>query len=303
MPEFQRDEHESEDGAPAMDERGLLPVKVDKGMQFAVHDGIRLTGDFYRPDGGGDHPVLVAVHGGGWRRGAADMYQYWGRWLASRGIALFTIDYRLVDGERNRYPAAVHDVRAAVQFVRANAQRLGVKESRIGLVGDSAGAHLAALVALAGDAPPFALAYHDDPHASVSTAVKAVIGAYGVYDMLAQWQHDQIDRPRDQIAELLLGVSPLDNKFRYFEASPYAYVTTKAVKTSFLICWGTGDDVVDCTTQSENFVTALKQVGCFVRTVAVPGAPHFWMSDPIDEPGGFAGFVAPKLLRFLSEQL
>lgn len=286
-----------------MDEAGLRPVKIDKRLEFAVHDGVRLTGDLYRPEGGRDLPVLIAVHGGGWRRGNAEMYQHWGAWLAARGIALFTIEYRLVEGERNRYPAPLHDVRAAVQFVRANAQKLAIKESRIGLVGDSAGAHLAALVALAGDAPAFAAAYRDDPHAGVSTAVKAMVGVYGVYDLLAQWRHDQLDRPRDQITEILLGASPLDDKFRYFEASPLAYTTTQAAKTAFLISWGTGDDVVDCASQSEAFVMALKQAGCFVRTVAVPGAPHFWMSDPVDEPAGFAGFLAPKLLRFLREQL
>ena len=48
---------------------------------------------------------------------------------------------------------------------------------------------------------------------------------------------------------------------------------------------------------------ALKQAGFFVRTVIVPGAPHFWMWDPIDEPTSYTGFLAPRLLRFLQNQL
>ena len=55
--------------------------------------------------------------------------------------------------------------------------------------------------------------------------------------------------------------------------------------------------------QSERFVTALKQAGFFVRTVVVPGAPHFWMADPIDETTSYTGFLAPRLLRFLQDQL
>jgi hypothetical protein len=51
------------------------------------------------------------------------------------------------------------------------------------------------------------------------------------------------------------------------------------------------------------FVTALKQAGFFVRTVIVPGAPHFWMWEPIDEPTSYTGFLAPRLLRFLQNQL
>lgn len=54
---------------------------------------------------------------------------------------------------------------------------------------------------------------------------------------------------------------------------------------------------------SEVFVTALKQAGFFVRTVIVPGAPHFWMWEPIDEPTSYTGFLAPRLLRFLQNQL
>ena len=64
-------------------------------------------------------------------------------------------------------------------------------------MGDSAGAHLAALVALTGDSAPFAAGYSNDPYASVSTKAKVVVGVYGAYDLLAQWQHDQITRPRD----------------------------------------------------------------------------------------------------------
>lgn len=280
-----------------------LPVRTETGMEFVSHDGTRLTGDLYRPEGGGDHPTVIAIHGGGWKRGEAQLYQYWGPWLASRGIALYAMDYRLVEGERNRYPAAVHDVRAAVQFLRANARRLGLDPARIGLIGDSAGAHLAALVALAGDGPLFTEAYRQDPHAGVSTAVKAVVGVYGVYDMLAQWRHDLIARPRDQITEQFLGVSAIEDKFRYFEASPLAHATVAARKTAFLIAWGDNDDIVDWRDQSQPFVIALKQAGAVVRTVALATAPHFWMAEPIEEPGSFAALLAPRLLRFLREQL
>lgn len=255
-------------------------------MQYAVHDGERLIGAFYRPEDAREVPVLVAVHGGAWKGGDPTQYQHWGPWLASRGIALYSIEYRLLHGERNRYPAAADDVRAAVRFVRANASQLGVDPGRMGLIGSSAGAHLSAFVALTGDTP-----------------VKAVVGVCGVYDLLAQWQHDQIVRPRDQQTEIFLGVSPMENRLRYIEASPITYATTHASKTSFLVSWGTDDDVVDWQTQSRPFVTALKQAGYYVRIAPVQAAPHFWMYDPIDEAHSHAAFLAPKLLRFLKERL
>ena len=262
-----------------------------------------MTGDYYAPVGTGPYPALVSLHGGGWKRGVAESYQYWGPYLAQHAYVLFSINYRLLAGTKNRYPAAVHDTRAAVQFLRSQAAVLKVDPTRIGCMGDSAGAHLAALVALAGDSLPFAEAAPNDPYAGASTHVKVVVGVYGVYDLLAQWQHDQIARPRDQITEALLGKSPMESKHIYYEASPFTYTTIERNQTAFLVVWGTEDDIVEAHTQSEAFVTALKQAGFFVRTVIVPGAPHFWMWDPLDEPTSFTGFVAPRLLRFLQQQL
>lgn len=286
-----------------MSKEALCKFELKRELEYAVHDGVHLTGDLYKPATDKPCSVVVAVHGGAWKMGGTGDFQHWGAWLASRGIAVYCITYRLVRGDRNRYPAAVLDVRAALQFVRANAAALGLDSNRIALMGASAGAHLSALIALAGDRMPFKAGHPGDPHIDTSTAVKAVVVAYGIYDMLAQWHHDQIARPFDQITEILLGIRPTEDKFRYFEASPIAYTTTHANGTSFFVIWGTDDDVVDWKTQARPFVTALKQAGYYVRLAPVQGAPHFWMYDPIDEPHSHAGSVAPKVLRFLKERL
>ncbi len=282
---------------------GTGSFDLEAGLVYSTAGEMRLSGDYYRPRADGAAPVVVAVHGGAWKSGSAQFYQYWGPFLASRGIALFAIDYRLVEGVRSRYPAAVHDVCAALAFVRANACRLGVDPNRIGLIGDSAGAHLAALVALAGEPPISAGIGFDDADAGRRIAVKAVVGVYGVYDLLAQWQHDLLARPRDQITEALMGMSPIDDRLSFFAASPLAHVTRQRNSTAFLVSWGTADDIVDWETQSKPFVMALKQAGFFVRTTPITDAPHFWMSDPIDEPHGYAARLAPGLLRFLRERL
>jgi acetyl esterase/lipase len=190
-----------------------------------------------------------------------------------------------------------------VQFLRSKAAALKVDPNRIGCMAESVGAHLAALVALAGDSRPFADTYPDDPYAGVRTQVKVVVGVYGVYDLLAQWRHDQLTRPRDQVTESFLGKSPMESKHLFYEASPLTYTTIDKNHTAFLVVWGTEDDIVDPRSQLEVFVTALKQAGFFVRTVIVPGAPHFWIREPIDEPTSSTGFLAPRLLRFLQNQL
>jgi acetyl esterase/lipase len=278
-------------------------IEIRKNVEFGVHDGDILTGDYYAPRDSGTYPGLIALHGGGWKRGTAENYQYWGPYLAQHGYVLFSINYRLVKGTKNRYPAAVHDTRAAVQFLRNKAATLKVDSDRIGCIGDSAGAYLASLVALTGDASLFSGAYPSDPYAGVSTKVKIVVGVYGIYDLLAQWHHDQLTRPRDQTTEIWLGKSPMESKQIFYEASPLTYTTIDKNETAFLVVWGREDDIVDSRSQSEVFVMALKQAGFFVRTVIIPGAPHFWMSDPIDEPTSYTGFLAPRLLSFLQNQL
>jgi acetyl esterase/lipase len=278
-------------------------IAVEPDIVYAEHDGVELLADLYRPKGSNAAPVLVAVHGGGFQAGDRKFYRHWGPFLARHGYALFAIEYRLMKPGAGTFPEAVCDCRAAVQFVRVKASDLGLDPDRIGMIGDSAGAHLSALVALAGEEELFAGKYRDDPQAAVPAAVKAVVGFYGVYDMLAQWEHDQLARPRDQITEKFLGGPPMANRRRYFDASPLSYATMDKNGPRFLLVWGREDDIVDPASQSERFLTALKQAGFFVRTIVVPGAGHFWCSEPLDEPHGFGAYTAPKLLRFLDTAL
>jgi acetyl esterase/lipase len=278
-------------------------TEIRRDLQYATHDGVALAGDCYAPKAPGKYPVVVAVHGGGWQGGAKGGYRFWGPYLNQRGIALYAIDYRLAKPGQPAYPQEVQDVRAAIQFVKSKAADLKADPERVGLMGDSAGAHLAALTALAYDSAPFANAYASDPYASVNPRVKAVVGAYGVYDMVQQWMHDQIARPRDQIVEKFLGKPPMEDRKMYFESSPISYATRANNQTSFFLTWGTAEDIADPATQSEAFMLALKQAGFFVRPAPVAAAPHFWMSDPIDEPRGHVGFVAPQIVRFLADRL
>ena len=287
--------------------------EVQRGLRYAEHDGVNITGDLYTPKAPGPYPALVAVHGGAYQVGNARGYQFWGPYLAQRGYVLFAIDYRLVKDGKKMYPEAVHDVRAAVQFLRSRGGAVKVDPDRIGLIGDSAGGYFAALVALAGDKPPFVGAYKSDPYSSVSTRVKVCVGVYGHYDQAAAWQHALVNRPLDNHVEKFMGAKLIEDRKLYFEASPISYATRdkslgpyvlgETSRTSFLLTWGTADDV-NPPSESEAFLLALKQAGFApVQTVVLPGASHFWMGDPIEEPGTHTGFLAPRLLRFLQRQL
>ncbi len=218
--------------------------EIHNNLTYATHDGVELKGDLYLPAGPGPFPIVVNVHGGYWRRGSRDTFQYWGPYLAARGYAGFTVSYRLTKPGQKTYPGVAHDIRAAVQFVRGRAKEFRLDPGRIALWGNSAGAHLAALVALAGDSPLFVNGYPSDAHSKESSSVKVLIGTYGIYDLLAQWRHSQLGNPGDNLVECMVGVSPTKDRRIYFDASPLSHAITANNKTAVFLIWGTEDDVV-----------------------------------------------------------
>jgi hypothetical protein len=100
-----------------------------------------------------------------------------------------------------------------------------------------------------------------------------------------------------------MGATPMDDPKLYFEASSINYATFANNHIGVLLSVGTEDDLVCRRAHTDAFLLRLKQANFFVRTCIVQGAPHYWLSDPIEEPGSYSGFLAPRLIRFLKERL
>jgi len=278
-------------------------IDIQRDIEYANHDGVALLGDLYAPAAPGPYPALLLLHGGGWKLGSRASYRYWGPYLAQRGYVAFAADYRLAAPAQPMYPQNVHDVKAAVQFLRGSGPAIKVDPERIGAMGDSAGAHLAALLALSGDSPKLANPYRDDRYHGVSTRLKVAVPVYGVFDMLAFWEHSQVNRPQDQIVEAYLGAPPMENRDVYYEASPISWAITRNNAADFLVVYGTADDWAEAETQSIRFVTALRWANTYTRAVPIVGASHFWVSEPLDEEHSYTRFLAPRLMRFLDDRL
>ncbi len=141
--------------------------------------------DLYRADGPGPAPLVIFVHGGGWtignKRTTANFIDFPGvlAKLAASGISVASVEYRL-SGEAP-FPGAVLDVKAAVRYLRANSERLGIDPDRIAIWGGSAGAHLAAMVAFTCGSEQFPP--EDTANADVSDCVSAFVGWYGPYEV------------------------------------------------------------------------------------------------------------------------
>lgn len=280
-------------------------VQVQSDAVYATHDGLELKGDVYMPTGAGPFGALVLIHGGGWQGGSKANWPSWGNYLARNGYVAFAINYRLAKPNKPTFMESIWDSRAAVQYLRASAAKYKVDPERIGAMGASSGGHLVAMLALTADHKKFANPSAADSQGNASAKIRAAVPVYGVFDMIQQWEHDQLTRPKDHITEKYLGGNPMDIRERFYEASPLYYASRQnAAGTRWLIAWGTQDDVVDGARQSGMFMEHLKRAGASARPVLLNGAPHFWLNDaPVDQAGSWNEFFASRLLNFLKGNL
>ena len=131
--------------------------------------------DVVRPRGARNPlPAVVCIHGGGFRAGSRDGYLPLCIKLAQRGYVAATISYRL--SPASQFPAPVHDAKAAVRWLRANANQFGIDPERIGVTGGSAGGHLALFLGLTGGIPEFE---GSGPYLNQSSRVSCVVNYYG----------------------------------------------------------------------------------------------------------------------------
>jgi len=166
-------------------------VERTNNIVFATVDGQDLMLDLYTPAGVDNAPVLIWAHGGGWQRGSRDELPVVE--LVQHGYAFASIDYRLAPA--SRFPAQIHDLKAAIRYLRGNAAELGIDPNRIGSAGSSAGAHLALLL-------------------GVSNGVEELEGDVGDYDdvssdvsmILAYYPASDLTTILDQSTEFGYGV-------------------------------------------------------------------------------------------------
>jgi acetyl esterase/lipase len=315
--------------------RGQGDMQTRPNVEYAVHDGVSLMGDLYLPATGGSHPAMLFMHGGGFARGSKAGYgNTWGPYLAARGIAVFAIDYRLSKPGQTTWPQALLDCKAALQYLRGAAAKLGIDPDRIGVGGDSAGATLAALVAVTQDFPKFAGGYPMDAYNSTSTKVKVAVTIYGVYDLTAQQKYESGNANGPRNLEQFFGGTPDQMPGTYFESSALNYIREAATslgtvatpnagtKINWFLAWGIADPVVPPSGQSVVFIQALRDAGATVTAVPVPNTDHYWFpvtpltgkkGEPLCEevtPAKFScsgatpnDFIVSQLLDFLGHNL
>ena len=241
----------------------LLSTQIIRDICYlpsSACDGPENTLDLYLPITG-RWPVIVFVHGGGWdsgdkdfRAGGADVYANVGRYYASRGIAVAVINYGLQP--RVTWSQQVDDVRTAVSWVRSRALDYGGQPDHLFLMGHSAGAHLASLVALTANA-------------QMRLAIRGVIAVSGAALDLADETTYQLGADRHYYAERFQHGDATDEWKR--RASPVRYVSPQS--PPFLILYATGETRA-LQHQSQLLHAELEKHGVSSRLVPVPGESH-----------------------------
>lgn len=159
------------------------PLQVETSDEvYTTHGGVDLLARVHRPVGVVGAPVLVDAHGGAWRHFDRTVDDHPGRGLAARGIAVVAVDFR--QAPNNRWPDPVDDLLAALAWVRAEADRLGVDPGRMGLMGGSSGGHLAMSAAIA--------ATRREP---LDVRPRVVVALWPVADPLARYRY--LESPPD----------------------------------------------------------------------------------------------------------
>lgn len=208
--------------AQAAPARPALPegVVADWDLEYS-RVGERLAMDVFRPvGGGGSRPAVLAIHGGGFRRGSRTSYHALCIKLAQRGYVAATMSYRFAP--RHQFPAPVEDSKAAVRFLRANAARFGIDAGHIGVTGGSAGGHLALMVGLTG---PLKVFEGTGPNQDQPSAVQAVVNYYGPTDF-TQSYGKSVDA--HEVLPLFIGGDLANYRQQHVVASPLNYVTPLA---------------------------------------------------------------------------
>jgi len=268
-------------------------VRFEPDIPYADTDNPRQKLDLLLPKKPGDDkplPVVVWIHGGAWRGG--DKRSGLGmlsEYVASGNYAGVSVGYRLT-GEA-MWPVQIHDCKAAIRWIRGNAERYNLDPQRIGVWGSSAGGHLVAMLGTGGDVKE--LEGDLGNHADQSSRVTCVVDYFGPADLLSMGQfpsniaHDAPDSPESR----LVGGPLQETKDAARSASPTTYVSKD--DPPFLIVHGDKDPLVPHN-QSVRLDEALHKAGADVSFITIQGGGH----------GGFHGEELPRRVQqFLDKHL
>lgn len=268
-------------------------VTVTFDLPYAGTENPKQRVDLYLPKERkrpGPLPVVALIHGGGWVNGDRIGYGGLALQLARTGdYAAVTVGYRLTN--EARWPAQIHDCKAAIRLIRGMAAQHGLDPDRIGVWGSSAGGHLCTLLGTSGGVKE--LEGDLGPHLSQSSRVSCVVNHCGPQDFREPLMRDPAGQPnfQDDAVSGLLGGLATEKVAEAVAASPITYVS--ADDPPIVTGHGTADARV-AYAHAEMIHAALKKAGVASWLIPVTGGGHGSVSHPV---------LKERCLTFLSKQM
>jgi acetyl esterase/lipase len=264
-------------------------IKLERDISYIPNGDEAQRLDIYLPEKASEKPLplVVHIHGGGWKGGSK--YPCSLAPMVNRGYVVASIEYRF--SQKALFPAQIQDCQAAIRWLRANAKTYNIDPEHVGVVGGSAGGHLSALVATAGGKDAFPKIGGNDDQSDRVQCVIDIFGPTNFATVMEQAVNDKnvknifaFNTPSDPYSSLI-GVGLNEDKAKTDAVSPVTYVSEDNPPT--LILHGTHDTLVPYA-QSEELAAVLKAKGVPVWLQTLPGSGH-----------GGGGFGKPQIVSLM----
>jgi acetyl esterase/lipase len=255
----------------------IASVKESRNLVYCQIAGRQLHIDAFTPSAQKKKPVpaIIIVHGGGWRSGNRAQHIPLAQHLAALGYACFTVEYRL--STEALYPAAVNDIKSAIQWVHANSRKFNIDTNKITILGFSAGGQLAALVGITSGTKKFEELDCNKGH---SSSVQAVIDIDGTLTFVAPDAWETQNAQSVNASAKWLGYKRTERIDVWTDASPLTYADNNKLPFLFL-----NSAVERMHAGRDIFTSLMDKKGVYTQVINFKDTPHaFCLYRPWFDP-------------------
>ena len=264
-------------------------VKAEENIIYTSYGDRNLHLDLFMPKKGGSYPGVLLIHGGGWRSGDRSMEVPMAQFIAAHGYVTAVVEYRL--SVEALYPAAIHDLKTALRWMRANAVKYNIDTNKIAVYGCSAGGQLAFFMGATNGIKKF----EGDGYLNHSSRVQAVITLDGIYDMTRPSESGKDTIPtKPSGGKAWFGGAYKNKPEIWKEASSIFYVDEKMVPSLFV-----NSSLERYHGGRNEMIEKLKKLNIYYETYTIPNTPHpFWLFHPwFDEASSYIVNFLDKIFK------
>lgn len=251
-------------------------IKTFEGVVYSKPSSERsLHVNVYRPNDSIKYPALLMVHGGGWNSGDLNLQVPMAQKIAEQGYVTIPVEYRL--SPEAIYPAAVYDLKAAIRWIRANADYYGIDTSKIAISGCSAGGQLAGLIGTTNGQDEYE---NKVEYPDFSSRVHAVINIDGISDFTVpaavENANNTVEKGKMSASVKWLGGTFDQNKDNWIAASSVYHVTSQSAPICFI-----NSSTPRFHDGRDEIIEKLSEYNIYTEVHSIPDTPHpFWLFDP-----------------------